>query len=37
MEQAFIVAAEPRNEFDRLTDLRRYEILDTQPSRRSIC
>jgi GAF domain-containing protein len=31
MEQAFIAAAEPRNEFDRLTELRRYDILDTQP------
>ncbi len=31
MEQAFIAAAEPQNEFDRLIELRRYDILDTQP------
>jgi GAF domain-containing protein len=31
MDQAFIAAAEPQNEFDRLTELRRYDILDTEP------
>ena len=31
MEQAFIAAAEPRNEVDRLIELRRYDILDTHP------
>jgi GAF domain-containing protein len=31
VEQAFIAAAEPRNEFDRLTELRRYDVLDTPP------
>ena len=31
MEQAFIAAADPQNELDRLIELRRYDILDTQP------
>jgi GAF domain-containing protein len=31
MEEAFIAATEPQNEFDRLIELRRYDILDTQP------
>jgi GAF domain-containing protein len=31
MEQAFIAAAEPQDEAERLAELRRYDILDTQP------
>jgi GAF domain-containing protein len=31
MERAFVAAAEPPNEFDRLIELRRYDILDTEP------